>query len=159
MTYAVVRVRGRVNIRREVRDTLGHLRLHRVNHCVLVPENPSVNGMLVRAKDYITWGEVDPDVVSQLLTRRARLAGDKALDDAYVKANTQFPTLKALAEAIAAERASPVDVPGMKPVLRLHPPRGGYEATKRGYAQGGTLGYRGKDINPLLVRMLGSGGS
>ena len=152
MTYAVVRVRGHVNVRGQIGDTLRYLRLHRTNHCVLLPQTATVDGMLRRAKDYVTWGEVDPTVTAQLLLKRSRV------DDTYVKAHTPFPSVNSLAKAVAAGEASLGDVPGVKPVIRLHPPRGGYEGTKRGYAEGGSLGYRGQDINALLVRMLGPGG-
>jgi len=36
----------------------------------------------------------------------------------------------------------------------LHPPRGGFEAIKKSYGLGGTLGFRGEDIKNLLVRMV-----
>lgn len=159
MTFAVVRVRGKVNLRGEIRDTLRYLRLHRANHCVLVPQDPSTAGMLQRAKDYVTWGEVDPTIAAQLLLRRARLVGDKPINDAYLKSKSKFSSINSLAKALAAGDAALKDVPGLKPVLRLHPPKGGYEGTKRGFAQGGSLGYRGKEINALLQRMLGPEGA
>ncbi|MBI4416522.1 MAG: 50S ribosomal protein L30 [Euryarchaeota archaeon] len=155
MTYAVVRIRGQVNLNGEIRDTMRYLRLTRANHCVLLPQNPTVEGMLRRAKDYVTWGEIEPSVVRTLLAKRARLVGDQPIDDAYLKKNTKFASVAALAEAVAEGKVALKEVPGIKPVLRLHPPRGGYEGTKRGYRAGGALGYRGKDINPLLLRMLG----
>jgi large subunit ribosomal protein L30 len=46
-------------------------------------------------------------------------------------------------------------VEGINPVFRLAPPRkGGYEGIKRAYSVGGALGYRSKDINKLLERMI-----
>ena len=155
MTYAVVRIRGHVTQRPEIKDTLRFLRLHRSNHCVLLPRTSPVEGMLLRAKDYITWGELDPTVAAMLLVRRARLPGDRRIDDAYVKANSKFPSINSFAKALAAGEASLEDVKDLKPVLRLNPPRGGLEGIKRGYNQGGALGYRGKEINALITRMLG----
>jgi large subunit ribosomal protein L30 len=114
--------------------------------------------MLLRAKDYVTWGEVDPTVAAMLLVRRARLPGRKRIDDAYVKGNSKYPSINSFAKALAAGEASLKDVAGLKPVLRLDPPRGGFEGTKRGYHEGGALGYRGKDINALITRMLGPEG-
>ena len=38
MAYAVIRIRGRIGVRRDIADTLKMLRLHKVNHCVIVPE-------------------------------------------------------------------------------------------------------------------------
>ncbi|MEK6850919.1 MAG: 50S ribosomal protein L30 [Candidatus Thermoplasmatota archaeon] len=157
MTFAVVRIRGKVGLRPEHKDTLRYLRLHRANHCVLLPESESVAGMLQMAKDFVTWGEVDPTVAAMLLVRRARLPGDRPIDDAYVKANSKFPSINSFAKALATGQAGLRDLKGLKPILRLHPPIGGYEGTKRAYRAGGSLGYRGKEINALLQRMIGAG--
>ncbi len=48
------------------------------------------------------------------------------------------------------------DVPGLKPFFRLSPPIGGFERAgiKKAYAEGGVLGYRGKEINKLISKML-----
>lgn len=155
MTYAVVRIRGHVDIRGEIRDTLKYLRLHRSNHCVLLPSSPTVEGMLQRAKDWITWGEIDPTMTAQLLVRRGRLPGNRAVDDAYVKSNSKFPSINSFAKALAGGQATLADVQGLKPVIRLHPPHGGFEGIKQGFRAGGALGYRGAEINDLLRRMIG----
>ena len=54
-----LRVRGRTGIKEDIADTLDMLRLTRINHAVLLPENDSYLGMLRKGKDYITWGEID----------------------------------------------------------------------------------------------------
>jgi len=159
MTYAVVRVRGHVSLRAQIRDTLGYLRLHRTNHCVLLPKSPTTEGMLQRAKDYVTWGEVDPTVAAMLLLRRAEIGGRKPVDDAYVKANSKYASINSFAKALVAGQATLKDVKGLKPVIRLHPPRGGFEGIKRSYREGGALGYRGAEINVLLQRMIGPEGA
>jgi large subunit ribosomal protein L30 len=102
---------------------------------------------------------VEATVAAKLLVKRGRLVGDTAVNDAYLKSNTSFQSVNSFANALVAGKTSLAGVPGLKPVLRLHPPRGGYEGTKRGYRDGGSLGYRGKDINKLLQRMLGPGES
>jgi len=159
VTYAVVRIRGHVNVRPEIKDTLHYLRLNRGNHCVFLPETDTVQGMLQMAKDFITWGEVDPTVAAMLLVRRARQPGNRPIDDAFVKANSKYPSINSFAKAIANGEATLRDVKGLKPVLRLNPPHGGYEGTKRAHRSGGSLGYRGKEINALIQRMLGAGES
>ena len=81
MTFAVVRIRGTVNVKPDIKRTLQLLRLTRANHCVLLEENASTKGMLQVAKDYITWGEIDKDVLSKLIKSRGMLEGDKDLTD------------------------------------------------------------------------------
>ncbi len=154
MVYAVVRVRGTVNIRHDIKKTLEMLRLNRVNHCVLVEESESYKGMLQKAKDYITWGEIEKDTLVELIKKRGRLIGDKPLDDDYVKSATSYKSIEELAEAIIEGKIKYRELPEIKPVFRLSPPRKGYEGIKRAYTVGGALGYRGKDINDLIKRML-----
>jgi len=57
MVYAVVRVRGIVNVNPDIKRTLQLFRLTRVNHCVLLEENANTKGMLQVAKDYTTWAK------------------------------------------------------------------------------------------------------
>lgn len=44
--YAVVQIRGTAKTRREIKDTLKMLRLHHINHCVLIPDTPAYVGMI-----------------------------------------------------------------------------------------------------------------
>lgn len=134
--YAVIRVRGEINARRDVRDTLKMLNLPYINNCTLVAEDKNYKGMLQKVKDYVTWGEISDEALQKLL-ERAGLEG-KALKDAAGKL--------AKGEAKLRDFTSPT--------IRLSPPVRGYEAIKKPYGMGGTLGYRGKNINELLERML-----
>jgi large subunit ribosomal protein L30 len=43
---------------------------------------------------------------------------------------------------------------GLKPLIRLKAPKGGWRSTKKPFALGGALGYRGRAINELAKRML-----
>ncbi|HEV2165782.1 MAG TPA: 50S ribosomal protein L30, partial [Thermoplasmata archaeon] len=43
---------------------------------------------------------------------------------------------------------------GLRPVFRLHPPKGGWRSTKKPFASGGALGYRGPAINDLARKMV-----
>ena len=154
MVYAVVRVRGTVNVRHDIKKTLEMLRLNRVNHCVVVEETPSYKGMLQKAKDYITWGEIEKETLAELIRKRGRLLGDKPVDDEYIRSATPYNSIDELAEAIIDGKIRYREIPKIKPVFRLHPPRKGYEGIKRAYTIGGALGYRGKEINDLIKRML-----
>jgi large subunit ribosomal protein L30 len=153
MTFAVVRVRGTVNIRGDIRDTLKMLRLNRANHCVIVPDNPYFKGMLNKAKDYITWGEAEPDILTIMLHNHGHVVGHK-MDDSYIKGNTEYKSLRAYAKAVCEGKEVLSKLKGVKPVLRLHPPLKGYEGVKKPWKEGGALGYRGTEINRLLQRMI-----
>ena len=123
--YFVVQVRGVVNTRREIKDTLKMLRLHHINHCVLIPETPAYMGMIRKVKDYVAYGVAEADVLATVLESRGRLTADEKLTDAYVKENSQYADIESFAKAICAGEAEITDLPGLKPVLRLHPPRKG----------------------------------
>lgn len=151
--YAIVQVRGVVNTRREIKDTLKMLRLHHINHCVLVPDTPEYLGMIRKVKDFVAYGEVDAETIETILRTRGRVVGNAPLTDEYVKGNSAFGGISEFAAALASGEARLTDVPGVKPVLRLHPPRKGYRTIKRTVQQGGALGYYGQEINSLLHRM------
>lgn len=154
MTWLVVRVRGSVNVRGPIADTMAMLHLHKVNHCTLLLDNPSYRGMLGKVKDYVTWGEADSETMIRLLEQQGRLPGDRLIEDEFVASNSKYKTTGELAQAMATGEATFADLPGLKPVFRLHPPRGGYEGIKRAFVTGGALGYRKAAINDLIGRML-----
>ena len=151
---AVVRIRGTVNVRKEIEDTLRMLNLERNCHATLIDDRPSFLGMLRKAQNVITWGEVSKETIALLLRKRGRIVGNRKLTDEYVK-KIGYDSLDALAEAIYNLKVKLKDLPGVKPVFRLHPPRKGYKGTvKKSYSTGGETGYRGEAINDLIRRMI-----
>lgn len=150
---ALIRVRGKVGVRREIKDTLSMLRLHKVNHMVIVDENPSYKGMIQKVKDYITWGEIDKETLAKLLRKRGRLTGNRRLTEEYVQEKLGM-SIDEFAQAVINGEKRLTDLEGLKPVFRLHPPRGGHKTIKRPFKDGGALGYRGEKINELIERML-----
>jgi len=154
MVFAVVRVRGTVNVKPDIKRTLQLLRLTRANHCILLEEENSYKGMLQVAKDYITWGEIDKDVLSKLIKVSGKLEGDKGITDDYVKSATSYDTIEKLSQGIVDKKFKYKEIPNVKPVFRLNPPKKGYEGVKRSFTNKGALGYRGKEINKLIGRMI-----
>ena len=156
MSWIVVRVRSNVNVERSIRETMDYLNLTKVNHAVIIPENDQYRGMIQKAKDYITWGEADASLIEKMISERGRLVGDKPITDAYVKEATDYSSIKEFAAAIASGDATVKDLPEMKRVFRLHPPRGpkGWGGLKRTYVIGGALGPRGEEISALVERMI-----
>lgn len=148
---AAVRLRGEVNVDKKIKDTLSLLNLHKINHCVLVPNTPSYKGMLQVVKDYVAFGEVEPEMLAKLLQKRARLPGNRSLSDDVLKGNSEFGSVEELSKAIIEGKASIEDL-NLKPVLRLHPPRGGLKNIKWHFSKG-ELGYQGEEINNLLNKM------
>ena len=156
MTFLIVRVRSDRGVERSIRDTMAMMNLTRVNHATIVPENSTYAGMLQKSKAFVTWGVVDAGTIENLLKERGRMVGDKPVDDAAIKAGSDFKSVKDFAKALASGEASMKSVDGLKPVLRLHPPRGskGWGGIKRAYSVGGALGFRGEEISSLAERMI-----
>jgi large subunit ribosomal protein L30 len=156
MSWIVVRARSNVKVEHSIRETMDMLNLTRVNHAVIIPENAQYKGMLQKAKDYITWGDADAELVDKMISGRGRLIGDKPVSDADVKEGTDYSSIKEFSSAIAAGNATVKDMAELKRVFRLHPPRGpkGWGGLKRTYVIGGALGARGEDISALVERMI-----
>ena len=151
--YAVIRVRGVNNTRRTINATCKLMNIAKIHNLSFIDDRQSYKGMLQKAKDTITWGEVSPVAVEQVLSKWGKLPGDRPLTDVYMKEKTKYATIKDFAKAFVDLKADLKDIPDLKPFFRLHPPRKGYEATKLPYSTGGSLGYRGDNINHLIKRM------
>lgn len=123
---ALIRIRGGIGLSHQVKKTFELLRLYKQNYCVILNKTETSMGMVNRVKDYITWGEINNDVLSKLKTKRMETYTDR--------------------EGIKKE----------KKFFRLHPPRRGFErkGIKTPFTKGGALGYRKDKINDLLLRML-----
>lgn len=149
----VIRIRGGVNTPRRVEDTLRMLRVNRNNTATIVDDRPEYLGMLQRAKDWVTWGEVRPETIQMLLEKRGKTEGGRPLDAQKLN-ELGFSSIKDLAEAIADGRIKFWKLKGIKPFFRLHPPKKGFKKSiKRSYTDRGELGYRGEEINELAERM------
>ena len=151
--FAVVRIRGEAGLRKEIRDTLKMLRLKAPNNCVLVPETESYKGMLEKCKDVCTWGEIERESLIKLLKKRLRAEGDKRVDEKLLKELTGFNSFEEFADALLSGKNRLKDFKRLNQVFRLTPPSKGFKSVKEAYPEG-DLGYRGKEINELLERMI-----
>ncbi len=152
MAWVVVRVRGSIHARHDIVETLRFLHLSRPNHATVVPEGASFRGMLHAVQGYVTWGEAEPETVGLLLRERGetvagqKLAATSSGDDAAAQ------HLAELARAVTSGGFP--SAPALAPTFRLRAPKGGWKSTKRPFALGGALGYRGRAVNDLVRKML-----
>ncbi|MHA1268731.1 MAG: 50S ribosomal protein L30 [Candidatus Helarchaeota archaeon] len=151
----VIRIRGSVNVRKEVEDTLRMLGLYRVNHAVIIDNRKEYLGMLQKVKDYITWGEITLEILVKLLKKKGMIEGRKKLTDDFLQKYTEFKSIEELAEAIFSNKIDIKSIFKLKHVFRLHPPKGGHDGKiKRPFKAGGSLGNRGEKINDLVKKMI-----
>ncbi|KXA90120.1 hypothetical protein AKJ62_01735 [candidate division MSBL1 archaeon SCGC-AAA259D14] len=151
---AVVRVRGSVNVREEVKDTLRMLNLSRPNYCTVVENSSSFRGMLEKVKEMVTWGPIEPEVLEKLLLKKGEFKGGEKVTEDKIKELTSYNSLEGLANAVVEGDFALNQIEDLKKVFRLHPPKKGYNSTHRSVKHGGALGNRGEEINSLILRML-----
>jgi len=156
--YIAVRIRGAPGMKRKILDTLKMLRMHKVNHGVLIWAEKSYRGMLNKCKDYIAYGEIDEKTLIRLMRIRGKVEGNKPLTDEHIKNLTKYKDIEEFAKALLKGEIlyRTKDIYKLKPVFRLHPPRKGHRGTiKKHYGEGGTLGLvPPKYINDLIQKMI-----
>lgn len=72
MELAVILIRGTVNVQQPIKDTLTMLRLRKKHVCVIIPDTPTMRGMIRQVKDLITWGTIDAEGKQALATREQK---------------------------------------------------------------------------------------
>jgi large subunit ribosomal protein L30 len=154
MKIAVIRIRGSVKASTEIKRTLELMKLRRKNSCIVIDNTKPNLGMLMKVKDFITWGEININTLAKLLLKRARIQGDKKIDNEYIKSKTG-KEIEEFCKLVIDGKES-LDKLEIKKVFRLKPPSKGFErkGIKLGFKEGGALGYRGEKINELLERMI-----
>ncbi|NOZ81235.1 MAG: 50S ribosomal protein L30 [DPANN group archaeon] len=137
---AAIRLRGDVNIHYDIKRTLELLRLQRKHVCVVYQNSVSLQGMLRKVKDYVTFGTIDEATLKELVAKRGSLFTDREQDSKGKITYNKFIV---------------IDGKKVRPYFRLNPPRGGFETKgiKKPYTVGGALGKR-KDGVDLLVRKM-----
>jgi len=67
---AAIRIRGTTGVRHDIKETLDSLNLRKKHTCVILEDSPVVRGMLRKAKDFITYGEISEETVKLLKEKR-----------------------------------------------------------------------------------------
>lgn len=151
-----VRIDGMPAVRPDEESTLNALRLKTRFSAVLLRDNPSIRGMLQRAKDHITWGDAKKDDLQLLLSNRAQTASGLGITDKFVKEKMNLAGMGDLLSGLYSGKLKLGKLweTGIKPVFRLHPPRGGFsKSSKRPFTDDGELGYRKDGLHNLLTKM------
>lgn len=70
---AVIRIRGQVGLKKEVKETLDRLRVRRKYAC-RVFENPNEAqlGMIKKMRDFVSYGEISPELHKKLIDARGK---------------------------------------------------------------------------------------
>ena len=142
MKIAIVRIRGDINIKTEVKDTLSMLRLYDKNYCVVIESTKQNLGMLNKVRNFVTYGEIEDELFKELVEKRGQEYDGRTKDS---KEKIDY-----------GRRFMTIDGKKYKKFFRLSPPTKGYgrKGIKKPFSQSGALGNRKEKINDLLRRMI-----
>jgi len=152
MAYLVVRIKGTVNIPQWAKTTLDNLYLDKRFRATIVPETPENLGMLRKVKEVVAWTKADSAIVKNLLEKKGRKAGYKAITKEDLP--KEYASFDDLAAAIAENKVALSKIESIKPWFALNPPKGGFKRkTKTQYSQEGVLGDD-KELAEIVKRMI-----
>jgi len=80
-----VRIRGTATDNPDIRKTMETLKMESTFRARLLDNSPSTLGMLRAAKNLVAWGQVNPEVLENLLRKRGEREGNKEVDDEVAK--------------------------------------------------------------------------
>ena len=138
----LIRIRGEVNVNRDVKETLNRMRLRKKYSCVVLlnPREEQL-GMIKKIKDFVAFGKINTETFEKLIEKRGQVIDSKK-------------KINAKEVAKEFEKGKKMEELNLKPFFRLHPPRGGIDSKKHFGVAKGVLGNHGDKINELLERML-----
>ncbi len=145
---AIIRIRGNVGVKKDIRDTLEMLNLKKVNTCTIIPETPNYLGMLKKVKDFVTWGTVSKDNLKKLIEKRGFSKKNEKITEEFLKEN------KLKIEEIIENFDKNKKEKTIKPYFRLTPPSKGFKKSIKQHYPKGALGNRKEEINELLKKMM-----
>lgn len=137
----VIRIKGQVKLRENIKETLSRLRLRKKYVCILIEKKDKVKlGMLKKVKDSVAFGEIEKGALIRLIEKRGRRTDKKQIKEPE----------KIVEELLKGKKLKEL---GLKPFFRLHPPRGGLKSSKKQFPRG-VLGNHKQEINKLIEKML-----
>jgi large subunit ribosomal protein L30 len=139
---AIVRVRGKIRVKKVINDTLDMLRLYNKNYCTVLDVTPQIAGMINKAKDFITYGEIEEDIFKELIAKRGEEYTGREQD---TKGKISY-----------SRKYLTIEGKKYKKFFRLSPPKKGFgrNGIKKPFSRSGALGNRKDKINDLIKRMI-----
>jgi large subunit ribosomal protein L30 len=124
-----IMVRSAIDANPKISGILNRMGLRKRLTLVVHKSSEEIKNQFKEIKDYITYGEIDEGYLTKLLEKRGQ----------------ESETGKLVVKGKKYKRH-----------MGMHPPVKGFErgGIKKGFGQGGALGYRGQEISKLIERML-----
>ncbi len=138
---AIIRIKGKVKIKKKIEETLKRLRLGKKYTCVVINEKDKIKrGMLKKVENFVAYGEIDKGTLMRLIEKRAK----------PIEKNKKINIEGIVKGLEKGKKPEELDIKGY---FNLHPPRRGIKSSKRHFPKG-ILGNNKNKINKLIERML-----
>ncbi len=73
----IIRIRGQVNLKGDIVETLFRLKLRKKLHCVFIDDKDAIKmGMLKKIKDYVAYGDVSDELMKKIIDKRGQNDSD-----------------------------------------------------------------------------------
>jgi large subunit ribosomal protein L30 len=135
----IIRIHGRVGLKKEVVETLNRLRLRKKYSCIVLKPTKEQIGMLRKVRNFVAFGNIKKGTLEKLIEKRGRLLNKKKKID-----------VKKVVDEL--EKGKKCESLNLIPFFRLHPPRRGIKSKL--HFPKGVLGDNKEKINELIERML-----
>ncbi|EFD92279.1 MAG: 50S ribosomal protein L30P [Candidatus Parvarchaeum acidophilus ARMAN-5] len=145
---AVIKIRSSISKSNLINKSLRVLGLKKLYSCTIINDSEVNRGILKNIESVITYGEIDANTLSKLLIKRGMISNKKR-----IAASEQ--DINAFCDSFLKNEKKLNEL-GIKNMFNLHPPIKGFEkkGKKAPFSLKGAFGYRGKEINNLLERMI-----
>ena len=95
MKLAAIRLKGSIEIRKDIGDTMEILGLKRKLSMAVLPNNNTTIGMLKKSQNFVAWGELSEELEEQLKDKkrynlRPPKGGFKSLKQMYPKGDLGY---------------------------------------------------------------------
>jgi large subunit ribosomal protein L30 len=76
---AVIRIKGQIGLRKDIKETLFRLRIRRKYACVVLESTKKNLNTLKKARDFISYGEISKESYEELVKKRGKKGKDGKL--------------------------------------------------------------------------------
>eukprot|EP01002_Notosolenus_urceolatus_P004844 NODE_2286_length_1157_cov_284.371841_g1895_i0.p2 GENE.NODE_2286_length_1157_cov_284.371841_g1895_i0~~NODE_2286_length_1157_cov_284.371841_g1895_i0.p2 ORF type:complete len:240 (+),score=111.24 NODE_2286_length_1157_cov_284.371841_g1895_i0:146-865(+) len=157
----VFRLRGICDMPPKEKKILQLLRLRQIHNGIFIRLTKATIQMLNKVNPFIVWGYPSVPTIRKLLLKRGfgKINGQriKLTDNKYIKANLGKHGIVCLDDIVFQLATAGPKFRECSRFLwpfKLSTPRGGYEAKRKHFVEGGDYGNRMEYINKVLTRML-----
>ena len=74
---SIIRIKGQIGIKHDVKDTLYRMRLRRKYSCVILEPTKENIGMIKKVRDFVSYGEISKETYEELVKKRGKKVDGK----------------------------------------------------------------------------------